>query len=80
MPNARVLRLEPNATYISLTCKFENLLHLTQVISSVFRYQQVGIGNAKLPNATGFASQWNIGFTRSYNIVEVIQKTHGDVL
>ena len=38
---------------------------------SVFRYQHVGIGNAKLwhwgskpmpgPNANGFASQWNIG-------------------
>ena len=39
---------------------------------SVFRYQHVGIPNAKLwrcvskptrgPNANGFASQWNIGF------------------
>ena len=39
---------------------------------SVFRYQHVGIGNAKSsrwgsnpkpgPNASGFASQWNIGF------------------
>ena len=38
---------------------------------SVFRYQHVGTGNAKLwrwgskptpiPNANGFASQWNIG-------------------
>ena len=38
----------------------------------VFRYQHVGIPNAKLwhwgsrqtpgPNANGFASQWNIGF------------------
>ena len=45
--------------------------HLTQVISSVFRYQHVGIGNAKfwrwvskptpVPNTNGFASQWNIG-------------------
>ena len=29
-------------------------------------YQHVGIfvlGDAKLPNANGFASQWNIGFT-----------------
>ena len=41
---------------------------------SVFRYQHVGIPNAKLwrwgskpkrgPNANGFASQWNIGFNR----------------
>ena len=40
---------------------------------SVFRYQHVGIPNAKLwrwgskqtqgPNVNGFASQWNIGFT-----------------
>ena len=40
---------------------------------SVFRYQLVGIANAKLwhwgskptqaPNANGFASQWNIGFS-----------------
>ena len=79
MPNARVLRLEPNATYIPLTrigvlrwvmqiLKFA--LGLTQVFC-VFRYQHVGIGNAKLwrwgskptpvPNANGFASQWNIG-------------------
>ena len=39
---------------------------------SVFRYQHVGIPNAKLwrwgskpkrgPNTNGFASQWNIGF------------------
>ena len=39
---------------------------------SVFRYQHVGIGNAKLwccgpkatqgSNANGFASQWNIGY------------------
>ena len=39
---------------------------------SVFRYQHVGIPNAKLwhwvsksmrgPNANGFVSQWNIGF------------------
>ena len=42
---------------------------------SVFRYQHVGIPNAKLcrlgskatpgPNANGFASQWNIGFRSS---------------
>ena len=40
---------------------------------SVFRYQHVGIPNAKLwhwgskptrgPNANGFASQWNVGLT-----------------
>ena len=41
---------------------------------SFFRYQHVGIGNAKLwrwgseptpgPNANGFASQWNIGLRK----------------
>ena len=42
MPNARILHLEPNVTYIPLTC--------------------VGVlPNAKVPNANGFASQWNIG-------------------
>ena len=40
---------------------------------SIFRYQHVGIPNVKLwhwgpqatpgPNANGFESQWNIGFT-----------------
>ena len=44
--------------------------------SRVFRYQHVGIGNAKLwrwgskpmpvPNSNGFASQWNIGFTINF--------------
>ena len=41
---------------------------------SVFRYQHVGIGEAKIshwgdyptpgPNASSFASQWNIGLSR----------------
>ena len=52
-------------------------LGLTQILA-FFRYQHVGIGNAKLwhwackpmpvPNAKGFALQWNIGF--SFSIVE----------
>ena len=79
MANARNLRLGPNATYIPLICggvlrwvmqilKFA--LGLMQFFC-VFRYQHVGISNAKLwrwgskptpvPNANGFASQWNIG-------------------
>ena len=76
MPNARILHLETNATYIPFTrigvlCWVRQILILTQVFS-VFIYQDVGIGNAKLwrwgskpmqvPNANGFASQWNIGF------------------
>ena len=80
MANAKILRLEPNATYISLTGV--GVLHwVTQILKfafrvtqilSVFRYQHVSIGNAKLwrwgskpmpvPNANGFALQWNIGF------------------
>ena len=85
MANAKILRLEPNATYIPLIrvrvlrwvmpiLKFA--LGVTH-ISSVFRYQHVGIGNAKLwhwrskptpvPNANGFAWQWNIGLKNESN-------------
>ena len=57
MPNARILRLEPNATYSPLIrvgvlrwvmqiLKF--VLGLTLVFFCVFRYQHVSIGNAKL--------------------------------
>ena len=45
---------------------------------SIFRYQHVGIPNTKFvameskpmpgPNANGFASQWNIGFTCSSKV------------
>ena len=80
MPNARILRLEPNATYIPLTrvgfvlgdANFKIRIGGTQILS-VFRYQHVNIGHVKLwhwgskatpvPNANGFASQWNIGFS-----------------
>ena len=78
MPDARILRLEPNTTYIPRTrirgfaLGDANLKFAFRVmqISIAFRYQHVGIGNAKLfghptpvPNANGFASQWNIGFS-----------------
>ena len=60
MANARNLHLGPNATYIPLTriAGFP--------VTQRKRYQHVGIGNAKVwplpvPNANGFASQWNIG-------------------
>ena len=50
---AKILRWGPNETYIPLTRgggfalgDAKNLRHLTQ----------------KIPNANGFASQWNIGF------------------
>ena len=74
--NAKTLHWGPNASYIPLTCvgvgvggnaNFSNF--------SVFRYQHVGIGNAKLwrwgskptpgPNSNGFALQWNIDFRKS---------------
>ena len=56
MPNARLLRLEPNATYIPLT-RVGVLRWGTQILKfvlglahffCVLRYQHVGIGNAKL--------------------------------
>ena len=60
MTNARNLRLVPNATYIPLTriggfalSDAKNLRH-AKVPSFV-------LGDAKVPNANGFASQWNIG-------------------
>ena len=79
MANAKVLCLVPNATYIPLTSvevlRWANANFKIRVGSkanlSVFKYQHVGIGNAKLsrwgcnptqaPNASGLASQWNIG-------------------
>ena len=87
MANAKPLRLEPNVTYIPLihvgvlrwvTQILKFALGVTQ-ISSVFRYQHFGIGNAKLwrwgskptpvPNANGFASQWNIGLRKMDQIM-----------
>ena len=62
MANARNLHLGPNATYIPLPRvggfalgDVKNLRHPTHVGIFVF-------GDAKVPNANGFASQWNIGF------------------
>ena len=45
---------------------------------SIFRYQHVGIPNAKLwcwgstqrPKANGFASQWNIDFTLQGQVMD----------
>ena len=56
MANMNFLHLEPNATYIPLTCIWV-LRWVTQILKfalgvtqifSVFRYQHVGIGNTKL--------------------------------
>ena len=73
MPNARILHLEPKATYVPVT-RIE-VLHWVTYILSVFRYQHVGKGTAKLwrlgskptpvPDANNFASQWNMGFMPS---------------
>ena len=66
MANARNLRLGPNATYIPLTrvggfesgdaknCASPNAKDTNMLVYF--------IGDAKVPNANGFASQWNIGF------------------
>ena len=61
MANANILRLEPNATYIPLTRV--GVLRWVMGSFSVFRYQHVGIPNAKFSHwgVTGFASEWNIG-------------------
>ena len=67
--NLKNLRFGPNATYIPLTRV--GGLCWGNASFSVFRYQHVGIGNAKLwrwvskptpgPNANGSESQRNIG-------------------
>ena len=77
MANARILHWGPNATYIPPVRIGGNANFSVCVVGntnfSVFRYQHVGIPNAKLwhwgsnskptrgPNANGFASQWNVG-------------------
>ena len=48
-----------------------DLRHLTQEIPTCWSFFALGnakvisfaLGDSKLPNANGFASQWNIGFT-----------------
>ena len=72
IPNAKILRLGTNATYIPLTCVWV-LRWVTQCFC-VLRYQHVGIGNSKLshwgsnpmpgPNVRVFVPQWNIGYSR----------------
>ena len=67
MANAKILRLVPNATYIPLTRVGDFAL------GDVKKKRHPTLGNAKVwrwrskptpvPNANGFASQWNIGFT-----------------
>ena len=76
MVNARNLRLRPNATYIPLTRiggfalgDAKNLRHPTQEIPTSWYFLALGntkvlsfaLGDAKVPNANRFVSQWNIG-------------------
>ena len=74
--NAKILHWGPNATYIPLARVGGNANFMFRIGGnanfSVFRYQHVGISNAKLwrwgskptpgSNANGFVSQWNIDF------------------
>ena len=77
MANASPSCWGPNATYIPPACVRGNANFSIRVGGnanfSIFRYQTVGIPNAKFlrwgycptrtPNARGFALQWNIGLT-----------------
>ena len=84
MPNARILHLEPNATYIPLTCVWvlRWVMQILGLASGVFAFLDnnmlvsFALGDAKVcrwgskptpvPNANGFASQWNIGLKDWY--------------
>ena len=76
MANAKILRLVPKATYIPLTrvggfalADAKNLRYPTQEIPTGWYFFALGsakvlsfaLGDAKVPNTNGFASQWNIG-------------------
>ena len=77
MANARNLRLVPNAAYIPLSRvggfalgDAKNLRHLTQKIPTCWylcipnaKVPSFALSEAKVPNAIGFASQWNIGLS-----------------
>ena len=64
MPNAKKLRQGPNATYIPLARIGSFALGDAKVLS-------FALGDTKVPNASSFASQWNIGF-KSTNILFII--------
>ena len=66
MPNAKILRLEPNATYIPLTCVGFRV-GVTQILglaSGVFAFLDTDM-LVCLTQKKSFVSQWNIGFKRS---------------
>ena len=68
MANARNLRLGPNATYIPLArigvfalpnARDTNMLVFFALGNAKVLY--FALGDTKVPNANGFALQWNIG-------------------
>ena len=65
MPNARILHLEPNATYIPLTRV--GVLRCEKFASPNTKDNMLvsfALGDAKVPSANGFAPQWNIGLSK----------------
>ena len=84
MPNAKILRWGPNATYIPLEMGFALATQRKKFASPNARdtdmlvFFALGnaqllsfvLGNAKLPDASSFASQWNIGL-RLFTIFKI---------
>ena len=66
MPNARILRLEPKATYIPLTrvgvLYWVKRKFASPNVNDTNMLVSFALGDAKVPNTNDFASQWNIGF------------------
>ena len=77
LANSQILHLVPNATYIPLirvgvfaladAKKFQlpNARDTNMLVFIALGNAKVlsfALGDAKVPNANGFASQWNIGF------------------
>ena len=60
MANAKIFRLGPIATYIPLT-RVGVLRFASSNAKDTNMLVYFALGNAKVPNANGFASQWNIG-------------------
>ena len=68
MANAKILRLVPNATYIPLTHVGGFALGDANVSQHVgifalgdAKVLSFALGDAKVPDANGFALQWNVG-------------------
>ena len=66
MPDAKMLHWGPNATYIPLEMGSPNARDTDMLVFFALGNAKVlsfALGNAKLPDASSFASQWNIGLT-----------------